>query len=125
MKPATVTPAFVTIYPVMCEAARECGYALAIHGTLARDLDVVAVPWTDGATDCDTVVRTILESVNAYFQDGACFVGGEWVVRHAGWAKVNPHGRLSYSMHLGGGPFVDLSVMPRILSGHEPGEGDK
>jgi len=33
---------------------RDCGYAIAPHGSLARDLDVIAVPWTEDAVSAET-----------------------------------------------------------------------
>jgi hypothetical protein len=49
-----------SIIEPMREAARPLGYALTVHGTLRRDLDVVAVPWIDGATDSpDALAATI------------------------------------------------------------------
>lgn len=43
------TRAFVDTFlsealPGMQLAARGCGYALAVHGSLARDIDLIAVP---------------------------------------------------------------------------------
>lgn len=33
--------------PELRKVARSCGYALAVHGSMERDLDLVAVPWVD------------------------------------------------------------------------------
>ena len=41
------------------EAARECGYAIGVHGSLRRDMDLIAVPWVDEHTDADTLARAI------------------------------------------------------------------
>lgn len=45
--------------PLLRTAARENGYALAIHGSLSRDLDLIAVPWTDDAKDLETVIEAL------------------------------------------------------------------
>lgn len=50
MKPANPAPFYACLYPALCDRAREHGYALAIHGTVATDLDLIAVPWTTAAT---------------------------------------------------------------------------
>ncbi len=39
----------VGIYPQLVEEARRHGYALAPHGSLQRDLDLIAVPWSEEA----------------------------------------------------------------------------
>lgn len=46
MKPPTRAPFFACIYHGLCDVARARGYALAIHGTVTSDLDLIAVPWT-------------------------------------------------------------------------------
>jgi hypothetical protein len=56
MKPPNIAPAYVTLYPGMCELARECGYALAIHGSLATDMDCIAVAWTDEAVGVEVLI---------------------------------------------------------------------
>lgn len=100
------------IYPVMLDAAKGSGYALAVHGSLARDLDVIAVPWTEDAIPAAELVDRVGEAL-----------AGHW------WIKANeiqgnpterPHGRLVWTIVLDGGAFVDLGVMPRRpLQGEE------
>ena len=34
---------------MLCDVAREMGYALALHGSMNRDMDLIAVPWVVGA----------------------------------------------------------------------------
>lgn len=33
------------------EVAKNHGYALAVHGTMTRDLDLIAIPWVDNYTE--------------------------------------------------------------------------
>lgn len=105
MKPPTIAVAYATLYPVMAEAAREKGYALALHGTMARDLDVIAVPWTDEAATADDVVQHVADSIHAYICGGR--------TRTNLTPTVKPHGRLAWTLQLEVGS-VDISVMPRI-----------
>ncbi len=37
------------LLPALRYLAHGCGYALTTHGTMRRDIDLVAVPWRDGA----------------------------------------------------------------------------
>ena len=96
------------------EKARELGYALAVHGTLKRDIDLIACPWIAEAVDARTLAETLLK-VAADHNGGLAFLkpheddGFFW----AGCPGNKPHGRLVWSIHLGGGPYLDLSVMPR------------
>lgn len=113
MKAPSLAPVYVLIYVKLCEAARSCGYALAVHGTFTRDLDVVAVPWTEEATSADDLVRKMAESV--------AWRAGEDPV-YGGPIRA-PHGRLSWSIPYRFGAddpmdpgYVDVSVMPRLAA---------
>ena len=41
---------YPAILPTLKGVAHEHGYAVAVHGSQARDLDVIAVPWVEGAS---------------------------------------------------------------------------
>ncbi len=113
-------------------AARHRGYALAVHGSLSRDVDLLAVPWTDTAADPAVVVEAIRKAV------------GGWLVvaepnRREGYYMMDdaegadkrspverPHGRTGWRIfgalkH----SYIDLSVMPplRAAAGARPPEG--
>ncbi|MCE9566374.1 MAG: hypothetical protein K8U57_30490 [Planctomycetes bacterium] len=108
------------------EKARALGYALAVHGTLMRDIDLIACPWTDDAVEAKTLaeeLRKVAEKVNPV---GVAFCKDRMHADNPqffddGCPGMKPHGRLAWSFHLGGGPYIDLSVMPRNPSGpHKP-----
>ena len=96
-------------------AARTKGYALATHGTLRRDIDVVAVPWTDEASSAEELARYITDAlVNAEMSYSTA-----WEV--AGPSRENkPLGRIGFSIplkwkwHTGHAPYIDLSIAPRL-----------
>lgn len=98
MKPANFAPAYASIYPVLAEICRNHGYALAVHGSMARDFDVVAIPWVDDAADPDIVVGDITDSLALHL---------------ARDPDVVAHGRIRYAITMWGEGFVDLSFMPR------------
>lgn len=99
------------IVQIVRPAARALGYAIAVHGSLERDLDLVAIPWTDEAEDPLDLVKAVQAEITA--QIGECYRSCD--VDH------KPHGRLAWWLHFqnavstcnGAYPFVDLSVMPR------------
>ncbi len=105
------------IEPLRAVAIR-LGYALAVHGSLARDIDLIAVPWTVEAVDQDTLARALIAEVERV--NGYAFVLDRVVnVDPYDFSKRSPepkpHGRKGWSIHLGGaGAYVDLSVMPTI-----------
>jgi hypothetical protein len=95
-------------------AAKAVGYAIGVHGTLKRDIDLIACPWTFNAVSAAELaeaVRVAAEAVNGYAAMHVNEQDDEWHL--AGCPGMKPHGRLCWSFHLGGGPYIDLSVMPR------------
>lgn len=102
-KSPTWAPAYmVGIYPRLAEEARRLGYALALHGSLQRDLDVIAVPWRDDAAPAVDLVHALSEIFD---------IEPNHPIDEP---QQKPHGRLGWSIPLWWGAYVDLSVMPRV-----------
>lgn len=101
MKPPNIAPAYVTLYPGMCEVAREMGYALAIHGSMVTDMDCVAIAW-DG---CAVSQRKLVEKFQWYFK----LIFPNSIMTEA---VRKPHGRIAVGFDLGNGAQVDLSIVP-------------
>lgn len=107
------------LLPALREAAEQMGYALTVHGSMERDIDVVAVPWADHAIDAEhvadrffSICRAVCGPVqwNGGWEDGC----GREPPSGAGPNPTRkPHGRLAWSIMFGGGPYLDLSVTPR------------
>lgn len=49
---------YAWMVPRLTEVARDCGYALGVHGSMHRDLDLIAVPWVDEAKSADDLIGT-------------------------------------------------------------------
>lgn len=96
-----------SILPSVREAARFNGYAIAVHGSLKRDIDLIAVAWTDQAKPAHDLVAAVCGAVSGVL--GNCFVLGE--------IKDKPHGRKACTLvHPGFAGEIDLSVIPPIPS---------
>jgi hypothetical protein len=102
--------AYVALVPAIAKVAREFGYAVGVHGSMATDLDIVLVPWTDEAGDAADVVEAI-----------RLLVGGK-KKKHDVLPQEKPHGRLAWSYYLteegansygAVGPYLDISVTPK------------
>jgi hypothetical protein len=132
MKDPNRAPVFACLYPGLCDVARKNGYALAIHGSVVTDLDLIAVPWTDEAVPAETLKDALMAHI------GAC--GYADLLRRDGLEEklvqqimdrkepgtkdggtIKPHGRLSWNLYLYAGTKVDLSVMPRKSAEHDVG----
>lgn len=91
------------VLPAIREAARFHGYAVAVHGSLKRDIDLIAVAWTDGAYPPDQLVRSVQGAIGGVL--GNCLILGE--------PTAKPHGRIAYTLvHPGFAGEIDLSIIP-------------
>lgn len=112
MKPPTHAPMYMLIYGRMTEIAREHGYALAVHGTLQRDMDVVLVPWTEAAAPPEDVVAAIAEQL-AWARRGD---EDHQLPPAVDGPEEKPHGRQAWYVPFFAGQGIDISVMPRAAS---------
>lgn len=46
--------------------AREVGYAIGIHGTEERDLDLIAAPWSEAAVGNHDLIKHLAEGLGAF-----------------------------------------------------------
>lgn len=115
---------YATMLPRLIATARECGYALAVHGSLVNDLDLIAVPWVDEAKPAVELVEALLKTAGGFVPGGV--MPGFDLDLKPGIEKglvLKPHGRLSWNIHWGGHVRIDLAVMPLVvpLSNAAPG----
>ena len=100
MKPANYAPVYCALYPELADLVRKHGYALAIHGTLGRDMDLIAVPWVSLPDE----PKTVVDAITTKFA----------VKETGGPAEIREHGRLVYTLSLAFGEcFIDLSFTPK------------
>lgn len=86
--------------------ARDCGYAVAVHGSERRDLDLVAVPWVPEAVSAQRLVDTLCDVIPLVEKPS------EWP--DAPNPESKPWGRLAWALHgVPGVEYLDLSVAPR------------
>lgn len=99
---------YLSILPVIREVARSCGYAIGVHGSMTRDMDLIAIPWTEKALLRTTLVKRICKAVDGLEVDS--------------WNTAKPRGRHAHTILLKRGLtskidgkvwsiFIDLSVM--------------
>jgi len=109
------------LIPLLRERAKTLGYALGVHGSLARDIDLIAVPWTAESVPAGELAEALRQV--AAIELEWCFMdrhegADEYHLKGAPGAK--PHGRLVWAFFLPGGPYIDLSVMPRAPQAFDP-----
>jgi hypothetical protein len=102
---------YALLLATLRDVARKHGYALAVHGTMMRDLDLIAAPWTEEATDDETLARALCAAIGGKIY-GAMHDGKTDKVDYN--PVQRPHGRKGWVIHIGGGPYLDVAVMPRL-----------
>lgn len=125
MNDPTRGPIFACLYPGLCDIARRNGYALAIHGTLVNDMDLIAVPWTAEAIPANDLKDALMDFIGAlgyadFLRRDCPHLTDDHisqVVRNQGCidedgAHAKPHGRIAWNLYLQAGTKIDLSVMP-------------
>ena len=50
------------------EIALEFGYNLVLHGSLDRDLDLIAIPWLDEVKDSDDMIKAFADHLDGMIE---------------------------------------------------------
>lgn len=101
LKPNFAPVYAAAMYPGLAAIFQRHGYALAVHGSLARDMDVIAVPWTETVSEPSAVLSDVTT---------------EYAVRVIGEPVQKPHGRIAYTLSVGFGQCaIDLSFVQPLL----------
>jgi len=90
--------AYVGLLKEITVTAKRCGYAIGLHGSLSRDMDIIACPWVESAVEPSRLVKALAKAVGGK-------VGGA--------SSDRPHGRKSWTIMLTAHAYIDVSVMPR------------
>lgn len=100
--PVIVDPEYSRFIVIARLSAKEGGYALAIHGSLNRDLDLIAIPWVETCNTPEHLVQRI------EYRTG-CKTNGHPM-------QIREHGRLSVvfmiAQTFGDPRYVDFSIIP-------------
>lgn len=89
------------------KVARSFGYAICTHGSLSRDIDLVAVPWVENVEPPKRLAEAICNLVSGHFSQALKPGYSE-----EGCPGRKPHGRLCWCINVGNGVYFDLSVIP-------------
>lgn len=83
-------------FRLIWETARKCGYAVGLHGSMKRDCDLIAVPWTGSPSTAQNLIDALCASLEA---------------KQVGKQEARPHGRISISLQVDGWfKPIDLSI---------------
>ncbi len=105
------TMAYAHLLRGLTGIANEHGYALAVHGSMSTDMDIILCPWTDEATEAKMVVEAVRQHV-----------GGIPPKNLSSNPTGKPWHRLCWAFYFDmecamkeDGPYLDISVMPKTV----------
>lgn len=99
--------------------AKDLGYNLIVHGSMNRDMDLVAIPWTDNPSSHEILLHSLCEYLGVPIEEKTKSNLKPFMF------SVLPGGRYSYVINLNrGGKFngyldaeyyLDISITPLII----------
>lgn len=114
-KPIHVKPSLYAYYLEPLKIiAKEYGYNLVVHGSMSRDLDLIAIPWEEEVGNVDKMIQQFCDILG-----GVIFTNrtDTHIVK-----TEKPHGRIVYVININRGEYkghdpeyyLDISVMPTL-----------
>lgn len=92
------------MYPELARVFQQHGYALAVHGSVAHDFDLIAVPWAKRPHKPSTIIKAIEKRWSIRFS-----------IRFPVTSKRMRHGRVAYTVSVSfGSCYLDISFFPGI-----------
>lgn len=93
---------YAVLYESFRKAALECGYALGLHGSMQRDMDLMAMAWVENPKPIEVLVEKINE----------CIGETVWKEENLKLKEVR-FGRHIYTLSIMGDWHLDLSIIPK------------
>lgn len=104
---------YAVLFNGLKEAAADLGYTLAIHGSMIRDMDLIAIAWTEEAKP----VKELVSALSKVLEPTV------WKASHFIDKAKKPHGRLVYTLSIYSDWYIDLSIIPPRKATKEKGLG--
>ena len=95
---------YTIMWPKFRQSALDLGWALALHGSMATDMDLMAMPWTEEAAPVEQLVKALSDNIGETI----------WKFKHLETFQ-KPHGRIVYTLSIFSDFYIDLSVMSQNL----------
>lgn len=97
VKPIHAKPSLYSFYfEVIKEIGLKYGYNIVLHGSMSRDLDLIAIPWEENIGDKEKMIDEIAE-----------IIGGNLLMQNRSVDNIEgdrfcikPHGRIVYIINL-------------------------
>ncbi len=93
---------YTVLWESFRKAALDCGWTLALHGSMASDMDMMAMPWVEDAKPVEKLIAALSD----------CIDNTIWKDSHFEPFHGKPHGRVVYTLSIFSDFYIDLSIMP-------------
>lgn len=120
-KPQKAKPQFYACcFTTIQKLGRDLGYNIVMHGSMDRDIDLVAIPWSDNPASH----YELLKAIDLYVR-GICYAEDHF--ERGYMFSVLPGGRSSYVVNINRGGtynnytdeqwYIDISITPLLIGG--------
>ena len=92
---------YASIYDDLRKAAMDCGWSLGIHGSLANDMDLMAMPWTEEAVPPEVLIRNL----------GNCFADNPFKDMYEIPFTGKCNNRVVYTLPIWADYYLDISMI--------------
>jgi hypothetical protein len=92
---------YACIWPDLRDAALNCGWALGLHGSLSSDMDIMAMPWTEGAKPVEEMIKALAD----------CFTDNPFRSKYEIPSYGKPNGRVVYTMNIWSDFYLDINII--------------
>lgn len=83
------------------QCAMDCGWAVSLHGSLASDMDIMAMPWVENAVS----FKEMIDRVSKLFKDNE--LSSQYVITY----NDKPHGRVVATIPIWADFYLDISTI--------------
>ncbi len=101
-----VTNGRAVFYAAMWEdfrnAALDKGWALGLHGSLASDMDIMAMPWAEDASKVDRMIEAL---------EGCLTIPEDAMHFKTRVSNDKPHNRVVYTIHIWADFYLDINII--------------
>ena len=98
---------YASIWNDLRNAAMDCGWALGLHGSLNSDMDIMAMPWVEGAKSVDEMIEHLINT---------CFSNNPFNDISKTPHTDKPNNRVVYTIHIYKDFYLDINVIKSCSS---------
>ena len=95
------TAFYACMYEDIRQCAMDCGWAVSLHGSLASDMDIMAMPWVDNAVS----FKEMVDRISKLFKDND--MSSQYVITY----NEKPHNRIVATIPIMLDFYLDISTI--------------